>query len=476
MQEDKPSVKTDYISFPSAAVARLMRGANQSNVDRIKSVFNVQIGISHRRDDPFRHSVRGTEHDVDLVISLLRDIGYDAALMTTKRKLKSKFDIKETHFDEFTKIVRQAISSYASKRGEEKRIDRAVERASTNAAKTAVDQLRKAIGPVSSTPPASSAAAPGAGAPVKALPMPAIPTARLKTLTIAPFNPRNPLSGIFYKSLESPEVEIGAAVGAAGSSKTYTPMNWAFNAIAAGQYARLVIFRNRMTLNKESFGAVGGDADDKMRPYLNALEKNLIGMTGEGISQLKDRRILDVDTGDFMLGDTLDDTIIMIDEAQNYPVDPIMTLTTRIGQNSKLVYTGDIAHQSHLHLEESGLAYLIHHFFNDAAEEPDMAAALSGVLFASEDSIARSPTLPRILRAVGKTPATYKPVLQGTRADEMEKSAIILENRAQAVDLMKKLSAQTEQRFKRQAEQTWPAQAAPNLSNVAFLQTPANTR
>ncbi len=474
-KEEKPSFKkTEHISLPDSITTRLMRGERGSNFDRLNSIFDVEIKLAHRRDEPYRHSIHGEAANVDLVVELLRSTFYDASMIIKKARVADRHSLKEEHFVAFKKSLGSFVTAFAARKGDELRIQRAVERTSKETAKHAVDQMRRAIGSVvtNSAPTAAIHGKEPSSTGHGDLSTPAIPAGRVRDMKVIEYQPRNLSSALLYTALSDELNRVAAGVGPAGGSKTFTSMHWAFNEISQRRFERVAIFRPRETTGKESFGAVKGGMDEKMRPYMKALETNARIITGEGFSQLEARQILMLDTGDFIRGDTLHNTIFLIDEAENFEVGQIKAITTRIGRNSRLIYAGDIsAHQSDLQLTESGLVYLVHHYNARAQKSQAMRDGLAMVQFKPEDSAARNEFLPEILASFEETPQGYTRVFDhAIREDEQSRAISIESNRARAVEIMQHQTNITETKYTIQALARWPQSLGADLTNVAILQ------
>ena len=136
--------------------------------------------------------------------------------------------------------------------------------------------------------------------------------------------------------------DIVFAIGPAGSGKTYLAMAMAVNALKNQEVARIILTRPAVEAG-ESLGFLPGTFEEKVSPYLRPLYDALYDMMDvDRISRLLDRGILEVAPLAYMRGRTLNDSFIILDEAQNCTPEQMKMFLTRLGFDSKTVITGDI--------------------------------------------------------------------------------------------------------------------------------------
>jgi len=471
-QPEPLPTKEVFFEFPSVVVARLVKNKSASFFDKIRSVFEVEINSKPNENCPYRYSLKGIVSDVDLVVSMLKDMSHEAVLLATKESLTTKHSVQDKQFEHMEQYSSIAFPGYASRRGEEKRM----QRIALQAANTAADNVRRTFSVVASGNVLSVAKSPAAPASKQgataALAAPAIPTARLKGLELTPYEPRNQSSALLYTALRSNDTQIGGGIGPAGSSKTVTALFAGYEGVLRGEFGKVILFRPRVTTNRESIGAVKGDLRQKAMPYMEALESNFRLVTGEGMSNLMNRGVLEADTGDTVRGATLRNAFIIVDEAENFEVGQFKSIATRIGENSRMVFTGDIsAHQSDLHLKESGLVHMIHYFNQKAEKSQAMRDGLSMVRFHPEDSKARHPFLTEIIGAYDEEVADYIPIRDKARnAHEKQLEAEIEHNRQLALRKLEILSSITENKYINTVRNHFPAIFGTDIGKVTFLQ------
>ena len=135
---------------------------------------------------------------------------------------------------------------------------------------------------------------------------------------------------------------ITIGVGPAGTGKTYLAVAMAVTAFRAKQVNRIILTRPAVEAG-EKLGFLPGDLQSKVDPYLRPLYDALFDMLGaETYQKYVERGNIEVAPLAYMRGRTLDDSFIILDEAQNTTREQMKMFLTRLGFNSKMVITGDI--------------------------------------------------------------------------------------------------------------------------------------
>ena len=135
---------------------------------------------------------------------------------------------------------------------------------------------------------------------------------------------------------------VTIAVGPAGTGKTYLAVAMAVKAFRAKQINRIILTRPAVEAG-ESLGFLPGDLQQKVDPYLRPLYDALFDMLGaDTFKRYQERGDIEVAPLAYMRGRTLDDSFIILDEAQNTTVEQMKMFLTRLAFNSKIVVTGDI--------------------------------------------------------------------------------------------------------------------------------------
>jgi phosphate starvation-inducible PhoH-like protein len=152
--------------------------------------------------------------------------------------------------------------------------------------------------------------------------------------------PKTETQGRYIDAIKNYDIVIG--IGPAGTGKTYLAMAMAMNAFLKKQISRIVLTRPAIEAG-EKLGFLPGDMYEKVSPYLRPLYDALFDMMeAEKVVKLVERGIIEIAPLAFMRGRTLNDSFIILDEAQNTTSEQMKMYLTRLGFNSKTVITGDI--------------------------------------------------------------------------------------------------------------------------------------
>ena len=153
--------------------------------------------------------------------------------------------------------------------------------------------------------------------------------------------------------------DINFGVGPAGTGKTYLAVAWAVEALQSEQVRRIVLVRPAVEAG-EKLGFLPGDMAQKVDPYLRPLFDALYEMLGfERVEKLIERKVIEVAPLAFMRGRTLNDSFIILDEAQNTTNEQIKMFLTRVGFGSTAVITGDITQIDLPNDKMSGLKHVL---------------------------------------------------------------------------------------------------------------------
>ena len=164
-------------------------------------------------------------------------------------------------------------------------------------------------------------------------------------------------------------------VGPAGTGKTFLAVAMAVKALRAKEVNRIILTRPAIEAG-EKLGFLPGDLQSKIDPYLRPLYDALYEMLGaENYARLQEKQIIEIAPLAYMRGRTLDDSFIILDEAQNCTPEQMKMFLTRLGFNSKAVVTGDLTQTDLPAGQKSGLAAAVRilsgipdiniHYFSD---------------------------------------------------------------------------------------------------------------
>jgi len=144
----------------------------------------------------------------------------------------------------------------------------------------------------------------------------------------------------YVEAIRQNTITLGA--GPAGTGKTYLAVAMAVTAFRAKEINRIILTRPAVEAG-EKLGFLPGDLQQKVDPYLRPLYDALFDMLGaEAFARYQERGSIEVAPLAYMRGRTLDDSFIILDEAQNTTKEQMKMFLTRLGFNSKMVVTGDV--------------------------------------------------------------------------------------------------------------------------------------
>jgi phosphate starvation-inducible PhoH-like protein len=184
--------------------------------------------------------------------------------------------------------------------------------------------------------------------------------------------------------------DLTFGVGPAGTGKTYLAVACAVEALQSETVRRIVLVRPAVEAG-ERLGFLPGDLSQKVDPYLRPMYDALYEMLGfERVAKLIERNVIEVAPLAFMRGRSLNDSFVILDEAQNTTNEQMKMFLTRIGFGSKAVVTGDITQVDLPNSKQSGLRTVI-----------EILRGVQGIaftMFTSRD-VVRHPLVQRIVQA-----------------------------------------------------------------------------
>ena len=192
----------------------------------------------------------------------------------------------------------------------------------------------------------------------------------------------------YIDSIRSFDIVFG--IGPAGTGKTYLAMAMAVAALSRREIKRVVLARPAVEAG-EKLGFLPGDLYEKVNPYLRPLYDALHDMMDfEDASRLIQRGVIEVAPLAFMRGRTLNDSFVILDEAQNATSEQMKMFLTRLGFSSKAVITGDITQIDLPNGRKSGLI-----------EARDLLQNIKGIRFVyfDRDDVIRHPLVQEIIQA-----------------------------------------------------------------------------
>ena len=199
---------------------------------------------------------------------------------------------------------------------------------------------------------------------------------------------RTPRQVEYLKQIQDHDITFG--IGPAGTGKTYLAVASAVDAMTRDRVKRIVLVRPAVEAG-ERLGFLPGDLSQKVDPYLRPLYDALYDLAGyDTVNKMFERNAIEVAPLAYMRGRTLNQSFIILDEAQNTTPEQMKMFLTRIGFNSRAVITGDITQVDLPRHQSSGLRHAI--------EVLDNINGISFNFFQSKD-VVRHPVVARIVEA-----------------------------------------------------------------------------
>lgn len=173
-----------------------------------------------------------------------------------------------------------------------------------------------------------------------------------------PISPRNTNQALLVKAFR--ENDLTFALGPAGTGKTYIAIALAVKALKNREVRKIILSRPAVEAG-EKLGFLPGDMKDKIDPYLQPLYDALEDMIpAVKLKEYMETNVIQIAPLAFMRGRTLNDAVIVLDEAQNTTVHQIKMFLTRLGMNAKMIITGDATQIDLPRSVQSGLIQALH--------------------------------------------------------------------------------------------------------------------
>jgi len=200
--------------------------------------------------------------------------------------------------------------------------------------------------------------------------------------------PRGANQTAYVQSIRKHDLAFG--IGPAGTGKTYLAVACAIEALSNEEVRRIVLVRPAVEAG-ERLGFLPGDMSQKVDPYLRPMYDALYDMVGaEHVTRLIERNVIEIAPLAFMRGRSLNESFVILDEAQNTSVEQMKMFLTRIGFGSHAVVTGDI---TQIDLPDSQLSGL-----KNAMSILEDVEGIGFTLFSPKD-VVRHPLVRRIVEA-----------------------------------------------------------------------------
>ena len=207
--------------------------------------------------------------------------------------------------------------------------------------------------------------------------------------------PKTPGQRRYVEAIKNHDLVFG--IGPAGTGKTYIAMAMAVSALKSNQVSRIILTRPAVEAG-ERLGFLPGDITAKVDPYLRPLYDALYDMMSpEVMERYMERGVIEVAPLAFMRGRTLNDSFVILDEAQNSTIEQMKMFLTRLGFDSKAVVTGDI---TQIDLPSEKMSGLL-----DVQSVLSEVDGISFIYFSAED-VVRHELVQRIIEAYGNREKT----------------------------------------------------------------------
>jgi phosphate starvation-inducible protein PhoH and related proteins len=214
----------------------------------------------------------------------------------------------------------------------------------------------------------------------------------------------------YLEAIEKHDMVFG--IGPAGTGKTYLAVAMAISALLAKRVNRIILARPAVEAG-ERLGFLPGTLQDKIDPYLRPLYDALYDMLEpEKVDRYLEKNVIEIAPIAFMRGRTLNDSFVILDEAQNTTSEQMKMFVTRLGFNSKAVITGDVTQIDLPNARRSGLL-----------EAADVLKSVEGLTFVyfDETDVVRHHLVQRIIRAYDE---------HKTRIAEQQQMLLLTESRS----------------------------------------------
>jgi phosphate starvation-inducible PhoH-like protein len=225
--------------------------------------------------------------------------------------------------------------------------------------------------------------------------------------------PKNKSQEIYVKELNKNKNKIIIATGPAGTGKTLLGTEHAIRQFLLGNCEKLIFTRPSVSVD-EDLGFLPGSMEDKMSPFIRPIYDILYNfITPKEVAELIEEKYIEIAPLGFMRGRTFKDAFIVADEMQNSTVNQMKSLLTRLGENTKIIITGDLQQTDRMY-ENNGLDDFLNKF------KGKRSTSITSVEFDIED-IERSVVVKEVLDIYGAD--DIPPIYSINNSDNSSKSS-----------------------------------------------------
>ena len=216
----------------------------------------------------------------------------------------------------------------------------------------------------------------------------------------------------YIRMLNKKQVKIIVSTGPAGTGKTLLATEYAIRQFLLGRYEKIIFTRPSVSVDEE-LGFLPGTLEEKMAPWIRPIYDILYNFISPNeVRELLEEKLLEIAPLGYMRGRTFKNSCLIADEMQNSTIPQMKMLLTRIGENSKLIITGDLD-QNDRPFETNGLEDFLNKFKGRRSD------SINSVEFDKED-IEREEVVKEILEIYGTldVPISYKDILYETNLED----------------------------------------------------------
>jgi len=211
-------------------------------------------------------------------------------------------------------------------------------------------------------------------------------------ITLLPLKCRNPKQKFFLSEIRNHDITI--CDGIAGSGKTYIALYEGLLGVLAKRYEKIILCKSVISTPNEDIGYIPGTIDEKMEPHIISYKGNMKKMlkSEDNVERLFKEKKVEVLPLAYIRGVTLDKSYIIIDESQNITMNLFKSIITRIGDESKMIFLGDIEQvdfDQEKKRKQSALQHII-----DIFKDEDYI----GYCHFNDDEVVRNPIIPKVIK------------------------------------------------------------------------------
>lgn len=211
-------------------------------------------------------------------------------------------------------------------------------------------------------------------------------------ITLQPLKCRNQKQKQFLSEIRNHDITI--CDGIAGSGKTYIALYEGILGVLKKSFDKVILCKSVISTPNEDIGYIPGSVEDKMEPHIMSYKGNMTKMLSnkDNVERLFKENKVEVLPLAYIRGVTLDKSFIIIDESQNITMDLFKSIITRIGDDSKMVFLGDIE-QVDFNQEKKRKQSALQHIIDIFKDEDYI-----GYCHFNDDEVIRNPIIPKVIK------------------------------------------------------------------------------